>query len=87
MRPELFCMKTFNEPPSSFGGISWEKKKPPCTFHFNKILIYIFPTISNSTTLAALFRAAAPTLLRVTGCPFLLFFFSPFSRSALLASF
>lgn len=41
--------------------------------YFKKILIYIFPTISNSTNLAALFRVDAPPVLWVTDWPFFFF--------------
>lgn len=63
-------MHMFNDPVSLSYGISFEKKNSPFIIHFNKILIYIFPTISNSTNLAALFRADAPAVLWVTDWPF-----------------
>lgn len=46
------------------------KKIPPCKIYLNKIHLYIFPTISNSTNLDGLFRADAPAVLWVTDWPF-----------------
>lgn len=51
-------------------GLVLEKKNSPFIIYLNKILIYIFPTIRNSTNLAALFRADAPAVLWVTDWPF-----------------